>query len=109
MIVVLTETAIEDLVSIGRHIAGHNPQRAETFVADLKSRCHQLATMPKAFALVPRHEDTGIRRRPYKNYLIFYRAAGDSIEILHVLHGAQDYESILFGEELTSLVPPQDP
>ena len=65
MIVVLTETAIEDLVAIGRHIAEHNQQRAETFVTDLKSRCHQLGTMPKAFALVPRHEDTccGRRRR----------------------------------------------
>jgi plasmid stabilization system protein ParE len=109
MIVVLTETAIQDLVAIGRYIAEYNPQRAETFVADLQSRCHQLGTMPKAFALVPRHEDTGIRRRPYKNYLIFYRIAGAALEILHVLHGAQDYESILFGEEPTSIVPRQDP
>lgn len=53
MIVVLTETAIQDLVAIGRHIAERNPQRAETFVADLKSRCHQLGTMPKAFAPAP--------------------------------------------------------
>jgi toxin ParE1/3/4 len=50
MTVVLTETAIEDLVAIGRHIAEQNPQRAETFVANLKSRCRQLGTMPKAFA-----------------------------------------------------------
>jgi plasmid stabilization system protein ParE len=97
MIVVLTEAAIQDLVAIGRYIAADDPQRAETFVADLKTRCHQLGTMPKAFALVPCHEHTGVRRRPYKNYLIFYRIAGDTIEILHVLHGAQDYETILFG------------
>jgi plasmid stabilization system protein ParE len=99
MIVVLTETAIADLVAIGRYIATDNPQRARTFVAELQSRCYQLGTMPKAFALVPRHEHTGIRRRPHGNYLIFYRIAADTIEILHVLHGALDYEAILFRGE----------
>lgn len=99
MIVVLTETATADLVAIGRHIATDNPQRAKTFVAELKSRCHELGTMPKAFALVPRHEHSGVRRRPYKNYLIFYRIAAGIVEVLHVLHGAQDYETILFPDD----------
>jgi plasmid stabilization system protein ParE len=99
MIVVLTETAIADLVAIGRHIETDNPQRAKTFVAELKSRCHELGTMPKAFALVPRHEHRGVRRRPYRNYLIFYRIAADVVEVLHVFHGAQDYEKILFPDE----------
>ena len=99
MIVVLTETAIADLVAIGRHIKTDNPRRAETFVAELESRCHQLGTMPKAFALVPRHERSGVRRRPYGDYLIFYRIVADTIEVLHVLHGAQDYEAILFPDD----------
>ena len=99
MIVVLTEAAMADLVAIGRHIATDNPQRAKAFVAELKSRCHELGTMPKAFALVPRHEHSGVRRRPYKNYLIFYRIAADIVEVLHVLHGAQDYEAILFPDD----------
>ncbi len=46
-----------------------------------------------------RYEALGIRRRPYGNYLIFHRVAGNTIEILHVLHGARDYEAILFPEE----------
>ena len=99
MIVILTETAIADLVAIGRHIKTDNPQRAETFVAEIKSRCHQLGAMPKAFALVPRHERSGVRRRPYRDYLIFYRIVADTIEVLHILHGAQDYEAILFPDE----------
>ncbi|MFF0950878.1 type II toxin-antitoxin system RelE/ParE family toxin [Rhizobium leguminosarum] len=48
--------------------------------------------------MVPRYEHTGIRRRPYGNYLIFYRVGEDRIEILHILNGAQDFESILFSE-----------
>jgi|SRR5579859_6507688 len=98
-VVVLTDSAIADLIAIGRHIKTDNPRRAETFVAELESRCHQLGTMPKAFALVPRYESSGIRRRPYRDYLIFYRIVSDRIEILHVLHGARDYESILFPDD----------
>jgi toxin ParE1/3/4 len=101
-----TKTAIDDrcpdrdgdchLVAIGRHIKADNPKRAETFVAELEFRCHQLGAMPKAFALVPRHEASGVRRRPYLDYLIFYRIVADTVEVLHLLHGAQDYEAILF-------------
>jgi toxin ParE1/3/4 len=99
MIVVLTETAIADLVTIGRYIKADNPKPAETFVAELEFRCHQLGTMPKAFALVPKHETSGVRRRPYRDYLTFYRVVADTVEVLHVLHGAQDYEAILFPED----------
>lgn len=96
MIVILTETAIKDLIAIGRRIKADNPRRAETFVAELEFRCRELGGMPRAYALVPRHERSGVRRRPYRDYLIFYRLAADTVEVLHVLHGAQDYEAILF-------------
>lgn len=35
---------------------------------------------------------------PYENYLIFYRRHQGIIEILRVLHGAQDLEQFLFTE-----------
>jgi toxin ParE1/3/4 len=54
--------------------------------------------MPRAYPLVPRYEHLGVRRRSYRDYLIFYRIAGGRIEVLHVLHGARDYEPILFPE-----------
>jgi toxin ParE1/3/4 len=31
--------------------------------------------------------------------LIFYRVLNDTVEVLHVLHGARDYEAILFPNE----------
>jgi plasmid stabilization system protein ParE len=34
----------------------------------------------------------------FNNYLIFYRAIPEGIEVLHVYHGARDIES-LFGEK----------
>jgi plasmid stabilization system protein ParE len=39
-----------------------------------------------------------MRRRAYGTYLIFYRIAEDRIEVLHILHGARDFEPILFPE-----------
>jgi toxin ParE1/3/4 len=55
--------------------------------------------MPHAYPLVPRHESSGVRRAPHGDYLIFYRVTTDSVEILHVLNGARDYEPILFPDE----------
>jgi plasmid stabilization system protein ParE len=52
--------------------------------------------MPRAFPLLPRHEESGIRRRPFGGYLIFYRVLDDAVEVLEVIHGARDYESVLF-------------
>ena len=99
MKVILAESALADLIAIGRYIKTYNPSRAISFVAELESRCAELATMSRAFPLVLRHEQSGIRRRVYRGYLIFYRIGADAVEIVHVLHGAQDYEPILFPDE----------
>lgn len=96
MIVVLTKEARADLERIGDYIAIDNPVRADTFVWELTNRCLALADMPRAFPLVPRYEHTGVRRRPHGDYLIFYRVGADTVDILHILNGAQNYEAILF-------------
>ena len=96
MIVVFTREAEADLERIGDYIALDNPRRAETFVQELVDRCERLADAPLGFPLVPRYEASGIRRRAYKEYLIFYRVGAEQIEIVHVLGGAQDYEAVLF-------------
>jgi toxin ParE1/3/4 len=96
MIVVITDAAENDLEAIADWIANDNPERALTFVRELRQRCERLADAPRGYALVPRYEHTGVRRRPYRDYLIFYRIGDDKIEVLHVLHGAREYEPILF-------------
>ncbi|CAO4148120.1 type II toxin-antitoxin system RelE/ParE family toxin [Methylorubrum thiocyanatum] len=96
MIVVFAAEAEADLERVGDFIAQDNPRRAVSFVTELVERCLQLADIPEGFPLVPRHAQSGIRRRPYGSYLIFYRVRGERIEILHVLSGARDWESLLF-------------
>lgn len=73
-----------------------NPQRALSFILELRDKCLDLAATPLAFALVPRYESFGVRRRVHGNYLIFYRVEEKEVVILHVLHGAMDYAGILF-------------
>jgi addiction module RelE/StbE family toxin len=98
VIVLITRQAEADLERIGDYIAQDNPRRAISFIGELIEQCERLAETPHGFSLVPRYEHTGVRRRPYGNYLIFYRVGENRIEILHILNGAQDFESILFPE-----------
>jgi toxin ParE1/3/4 len=91
----LTREAQADLERVGDYIAQDNPKRALTFLAELREACLSLADAPLAFPLVPRYEQFGVRRRVHGNYLIFYVVEADVV-VLHVLHGAMDYESLLF-------------
>jgi toxin ParE1/3/4 len=96
MRVLLSAEAERDLETIADFIAADNPQRAVTFLREMREKCLGLSEMPERFPLVPRYEAIGVRRRVHGQYLIFYRVAGDAVIILHVLHGAQNYEAILF-------------
>jgi toxin ParE1/3/4 len=95
MIVAFSDQALRDLEAIGDHIARDNPNRAESFIEELVEKCLDLANFPQAFPLVERFARLGIRKRRYRSYLIFYRAADDRVDIVHVLHGARDYEAVL--------------
>lgn len=96
MIVRVTAAAEADLEAIGDYIARDNPARALSFVQELREKCLSLADAPLAFPLVPRYELFGIRRRVHGSYLIFYRAEAKRVIVIHVLHGAMDYETLLF-------------
>ncbi len=100
MIVVISDEAEADLESIADHIAENNTARALSFIKELRGCCESLADMSKAFPLIPRYEHVGVRRRVFGSYLIFYRVSdlegASQIEVLHILHGAMNYESVLF-------------
>lgn len=98
MIVVFTNEAAADLERIGDWIARDNPRRAVSFVEELVACCIRIADAPEGFPLLRDHRRSGVRRRPHGQYLVFYRLRAGRIEILHVLHGAQDYAAILFPE-----------
>jgi toxin ParE1/3/4 len=95
MKVQLSSEARKDLIAIGDYIARDNPLRASTFVRELAKACLELSSTPLAYPIVQRYEAKGVRRRVYGNYQIFYRAAGNQVFVIRVLHGARDYDALL--------------
>lgn len=95
MRVVLSVAANWDLTDIGDYIAQDNPSRAVSFVRELRDAARLIGNMPKAFPLLDGYEDRGIRRRPYVNYLLFYRIEAERVTVLRILHGARDYVHLI--------------
>jgi toxin ParE1/3/4 len=93
-----TDSVREELIVIGNRIAENDPWRALSFVEELETRRYGIADSPRAFPLLPKHEQSGIRRVVHGNYNIFYSLT-DTINILHILNSAMDYERILFPDE----------
>lgn len=96
MRVIVTPKAERDLGRIADWIASDNPDRAITFLDELREACLGLAAFPARYPFVEGLTITGIRRRVHGNYLIFYRVEDEQIvRILHILHGAADYRPLL--------------
>ncbi|WP_248324156.1 MULTISPECIES: type II toxin-antitoxin system RelE/ParE family toxin [unclassified Caballeronia] len=98
MIVRILPDAQAELEAIGDYIARANPQRALSFARELRDKCTSLADMPRAYPLVPRYEDRGVRHRVHGSYQIFYRVTGnpERIDVIHVINSARDIAGILF-------------
>jgi toxin ParE1/3/4 len=94
--VVITDAAKLNLIAIGDYIRPHNPERAASFVEELLDHCQALAELPRRHPLVPRYEHHGIHRCVHADYLIFYRVGTELVEVIHILHGDQDFEPLLF-------------
>jgi plasmid stabilization system protein ParE len=105
MIVNVSATAEAELRQIGDWIANESPLRADKFVDELILACQRIADAPFASPAVQASENPQIRRRTYRNYLIFYSMTENTIEILHVIHGARDYEKNPF-PGITTPPPP---
>lgn len=97
--VIISDAARLDLFDIGRYIKLNNPSRSDSFVAELFRRCRALENFPESHGLIPDPKSRGIRRLVHGNYLIFFRVGRSTVEVLHVLNGARDYEVLLFPED----------
>lgn len=96
MKVVFSRNATNDLEEIGDWIARDDRDRALSLVGELTKACKTIGRTPRGYPLVNRTRDPTLRRRVYGNYLVFYDVGSAAVEILHVLHGARDYESLIF-------------
>src|SRR5438132_11538613 len=88
-----TPLARQDLQEIHDFIAADSPAAAGRWINRLAGECRKLAGMP---GMGRRREELGRELRSFAvgNYLIFYRDHPDRLEIMRVLHGARDIESL---------------
>jgi toxin ParE1/3/4 len=96
MKLLITPEARRDLESIGDWIAKDSPLRAVAFVEELELSCAEILLFPEKYPVAIRYEKMALRRKVHGNYLIFYRVVTDQVQIIHILHGARDYEGLLF-------------
>lgn len=86
--------AESDLEEIWWYIAQDNPNNADRFLDRIQETCLALGDFPKMGT--SRNElKMGLRSHPVGNYLIFYFPLEDGVDIIRVLHGSRDIESLL--------------
>ena len=94
-----TDTAEADLEEIADFIAADNVDLAIGFVMELREACFGLADHPHRFPLVDSQVDGMLRRRPFGNYLIFYRADEALVTISRIINAARDLKRMAFPED----------
>lgn len=100
---ILASGVEDELWAIWEHIAADNPYAATQVVEAAYETFKTLAATPglgraRKFRN-PRLK--GVRSwlvTGFDNYLIFYRAIPEGIQVLHVYHGARDIESLFDGK-----------
>ena len=89
----LSREARQDLQHIWDYMAEQNPIRADQWLDEFETRCQLLSEMP----LIGRQRDElqpGLRSFLLGRYILFYRLQEEQIEIVRVLSGYQDLESL---------------
>jgi toxin ParE1/3/4 len=95
-----TPEAHRDLDEIAECIALQNLDAAIRFCLAVEDAASKLAEMPGMGSLreFSKPALAQLRSWPikgFRNYLLFYQPSPDGIEVLRIIHGARDIESIL--------------
>ena len=86
-----------DLDTITDYFAAHNPDAGIRLLDEITARCRLAASHPRSGR--PRDDlGAGVRSFVVRQYVIFFRASYDGIDILRVIHGARDITPDLFEE-----------
>lgn len=99
MKVFLAQAARQELADITDWIARDNPERAESFSLELLHRAMAIGQFPAAYPLLDMFQHRGIRRRAYRDYLILYRILAETVEVVHIVHGARNLTALLAADE----------
>ncbi len=94
-----TRAADRDLAEIRNYIARDNPEIAKRFVDAIVGHCGDLLSTPH---MGPARPDIGPGIRMLivrRNYAVLYRAEGDEVQVIRVIHTARDIRQVLKADE----------
>ena len=83
--------ARNDLISIGEWIAKENPEHAIDYVLEIETSCRRLIDFPLTGEKIGRYQKEHVRRKVHGDYVVLYAIREETILIIRVIHGAQDY------------------
>lgn len=96
-LIVKRPRALDDLAEIWAYIAADSFDNADNFVALIDSKLRALARRPGIGRSRP-EVGKGFHSFAVGRYVIFYLPLSNGIEIIRVLHGARDIDSVLQDE-----------
>lgn len=87
-----TRTALANLASITSRIEADKPERAKSFVQEIRTKTNVLATWPN---IGREGRVAGTRELVvHKNYIVIYRLNQGNIEILRVHHATRQWPDL---------------
>ncbi|MEH2416993.1 type II toxin-antitoxin system RelE/ParE family toxin [Nostoc sp.] len=96
---VLTIPAKQDLKEINRYIIRFNPGAARKLNEKIKQQCKLLANFPNMGQSCDNFT-SGLRSFPVEDYLIFYRPIDGGVEVVRVISGYRDLETVFLNEDI---------
>lgn len=94
---IISPDAIRDLREIADYYAVHNVEAGERILKEFNKKCSYLIQFPmmgRSYEAVR----PGLRAVPMGDYLLFYRILEPGLEVVRVMRGDRDWESLL-GED----------
>lgn len=92
--VIYSPAADDDLVDIAAYIARDKPEAARRWVQTIRVKCDVLATHPMLGEVRPGFGVPGCRSFSVGNYVVFFRAVDDGIEVARIVHGSRDLRKL---------------
>lgn len=91
---------IQDLITYATYIGAGNLDASDRFLFVAEATFLQLAKMPRigknsGFTNPQLSQVRQVPIKGFKNYFVFYQIQDDSIDVIRVLHSAQNIENIL--------------
>jgi toxin ParE1/3/4 len=95
---IISQPAIKDLEQIIDYFSNRNIEAGERFINEFEKKCKYLANFPN---MGRSYDDVkpSLRGLPLAGYIIFYRIVNDGIEIIRVVSGYRDLESLFLEDE----------